>query len=328
MFRRAHRPLPARRLPGALPGSPVRARAADIEGANVVSGQAQIETQGATTTITTGTRQTIIDYDRFGVSEGRRLQIDQPDAGSRTLNRVRREGEASRIDGVLGSNGIVLILNPSGVFFGNKAVVDVGGLVAGAGALSNEDFLSGVDRFTDVKGDVGVAPGATLHAAGDIALLGRRVENLGTLASDDGMIAIVAGGEVRLTRLDGHVSVQVDAPPAAASPQAEPAGFALTQGGSVEAPRVTLAVGDSYSLAMNHTGCHARGRDRGAGGRATAASSWPARSTPRTPRPTAAAARSTCRAARSPSTTRGSTPRARRAAARSWSAATCAAAAS
>jgi filamentous hemagglutinin family protein len=233
----------------ALPGSP--ALAADVEGATVVHGEASFATEGSTTTITTGTRETIIDYDRFGVSAGNHLQIDQPDAGSRTLNRVRREREASRIDGSLGSNGIVLILNPAGVFFGEKALVDVASLVAGAGALSNEDFLSGVDRFTALEGQVGVAPGAVLRASGDIALLGRRVENLGSVLSESGTVAIVAGGAVRLAKLDGHVSVQVDAGPADAGQEAS---FALTQAGRVEGQRVVLAAGDHYSLAMNHTG--------------------------------------------------------------------------
>ena len=54
-----------------------------------------------------------------------------------------------------------------------------------------------------------------------------------------------------LARHGAHVSVRVD-------DSGEPAGadesFALTQGGHVEANRVTLAAGDAYSLAMNHTG--------------------------------------------------------------------------
>ena len=38
--------------------------------------------------------------------------------------------DPTRIDGALLSNGEVWIVNPVGVFFGDQAIVDVGGLVA------------------------------------------------------------------------------------------------------------------------------------------------------------------------------------------------------
>ncbi|HEX5066157.1 MAG TPA: filamentous hemagglutinin N-terminal domain-containing protein [Myxococcota bacterium] len=176
--------------------------------------------------------------------------MDQPNKRSRILNRVPH-GEESRIDGALSSNGTVYILNPAGVFIGDRAVLDMNSLVAGAASLSNKDFMKGVDRFTDVTGDVGVAAGAQVRATRDVVLVGRNVENLGSISSERGMVALVAGGGVLLTRHGGHVMVRVDDAPGEA-----PAGsdFALTQGGQVEGQYVTLAAGDAYSLAMNHTG--------------------------------------------------------------------------
>ena len=232
---------------GTLPGAP--AAIAAPQGEQVVQGQASFARDGNTTTITTGTRQTIIDYKSFDIGSQERVRIDQPDAGSRTLNRVL-QGDATRVDGQLSSNGIVYILNPRGVFLGNHAVVDVGGLVAGAGQMSNADFLSGVDRFSDVQGDVGVAAGASVRAVNDIALIGRHVENYGQIVSERGLVAFVAGERVVLAPLDGHVSVHVDGP----SDASAESDFALTQAGSVKGQRVVLAAGDTYSLAMNHTG--------------------------------------------------------------------------
>ncbi len=233
---------------GTLPGAPPALAAP--EGERVVHGEASFERDGAATTITTGTRETIVDYDRFDIDVDERVRIDQPDARSRILNRVPY-GDASRIDGGLSSNGVVYILNPSGVFLGDRAIVDVGGLVAGAGHLSNGDFLAGIDRFTELEGEVGLAEGASVRAARDVVLLGRRVENLGSILSEAGMIAIVAGENVVLAPLDGHVAVHVEGP---SEPPGVEAGFAVTQAGSLEAQRVMLSAGDTYSLAMNHTG--------------------------------------------------------------------------
>ena len=232
---------------GTLPGAP--AAIAAPQGERVVKGKATFERDGADTHITTQTKETIVDYDRFDVGSGESVRIDQPTSRSRILNRVPR-GDESRIDGSLSSNGIVYILNPAGVFLGDHAVVSVGGLVAGAGSLSNKDFSRGVDRITDVQGDVGVAEGARVQSTGDVLLAGRHVENLGEIASERGMIALVAGQNVMLTRHGSHLLLDVDAP-------AESAGdpnFALTQAGTLEAKSVTLSAGDSYSLAMNHTG--------------------------------------------------------------------------
>lgn len=231
-----------------LPGAP--AAIAAPQGERVVKGRATFERDGSDTHITTQTKETIVDYDRFDVGSGESVRIDQPTSRSRILNRVPN-GDESRIDGSLSSNGIVYILNPAGVFLGNHAVVDVGGLVAGAGSLSNKDFSRGVDRITDLQGDVGVADGAQVQATRDVLLVGRHVENFGEIASERGMIALVAGQNVMLTRQGSHVLLHVDAPdePAAGDPN-----FALTQAGTLEGPRVTLSAGDSYSLAMNHTG--------------------------------------------------------------------------
>jgi filamentous hemagglutinin family protein len=245
---------------GTLPGAP--AAIAAPQGERVVKGKATFERDGANTHITTGTKETIVDYDRFDVGSGESVRIDQPTSRSRILNRVPR-GDESRIDGSLSSNGIVYILNPAGVFLGNHAVVDVGGLVAGAGSLSNKDFMRGVDRITGVQGDVGVAEGAQVQATRDVLLVGRHVENLGEIASERGMIAIVAGRSVMLTRHGSHLLLDVDAPEEPADGQ-----FALTQAGTLEAQHVTLSAGDSYSLAMNHTGITRAGEIEAHAGRA------------------------------------------------------------
>jgi filamentous hemagglutinin family protein len=183
------------------------------------------------------------------------VHAEQPTSDSRLLIRVLSGTPPTDISGKLSSNAIVYILNTAGVFFGNEAVVDVGRLVAGAGALSNEDFLAGRDHFTDLSGPVEVAAGAQLYAD-SVALLGRTVANHGTILAPDGMIALVAGDDVLLSEVDGRVLVRVEAAPE------DPDAWGIQQTGTLDASGggVMLAVGDTYSLAMNHSGI-TRGHD-------------------------------------------------------------------
>jgi filamentous hemagglutinin family protein len=227
-------------------------------GEQVIEGEATFSRDGNTTVIDTATHETIVEYQSFDILQDEIVRIDQPTDDSRILNHVPR-GDPTRVAGQLLSNGFVYIINPAGVFFGDTAILDVGGLVAGAGHIDYADFMAGVDRLTDMTGDVEVAEGARILAARGAALLGRRVASYGTIVTGSGFVAMVAGGEAALGSLDGHLIVRVDG---GGEPQAGDADFALTQGGTIDAGagQVVLSAGDTTSLAMNHTGI-TRGRD-------------------------------------------------------------------
>ncbi len=220
------------------------------EGENVVSGSAEFERAGDLTVITTHTGRTTIQYTGFDIAPQEAVRIDQPDATSITLNEVLST-DPTRINGLLSSNGQVWIVNPVGVFFGDQAIVDVGGLVAAAGHVAEEDFLAGVQHFTDLSGPVEVASGAELSAAQSVLLVGATVANYGHIAVEDGMIALVAGGEVQLARVGGRVLITADR-----AIEPDPERYAVEQAGTLDAGRgrVSLTAGDAYSLAMNHTG--------------------------------------------------------------------------
>jgi filamentous hemagglutinin family protein len=137
------------------------------------------------------------------------VRIDQPDAASRILNEVLSTDPTS-INGALLSNGEVWIVNPVGVFFGDQAIVDVGGLVAAAGQVDTEAFLAGGEHFENLSGSVEVGVGAILRAADRVLLAGASVANYGHIRATDGMILLVAGGAARLAKVDGRVIVSVD----------------------------------------------------------------------------------------------------------------------
>ena len=227
------------------------------EGEQVISGEATFTRDGSLLQIDTTTPQTIINWSGgFDIAPGATVQINQPNALSNTLN-YDLTTDPSRIEGSLFSNGGVWIINPVGVFFGDHAIVDVGRLVAGGGKIDAGDFLAGTERFTNLTGNVEVAAGAQIRAADSVLLVGAAVANYGNISSADGMIALVAGGEVRLARTDGRVIVTADR---AIAP--DPERWAIVQAGTLDAGKgsVSLTAGDAYSLAINHTGI-TRARD-------------------------------------------------------------------
>ena len=236
------------------------------EGEQVVSGSADFHREGNLTHITTHTPETIVNYTGFDIGVHETVRIDQPGAHARILNNVLST-DPTFLDGQLVSNGQVWIVNPVGVFVGDRAIIDVGSLVAAAGHVDHEDFLAGVDRISELQGEVGVAAGAQIRAAEQVLLAGRYVANYGHIEAPGGMIALVAGDAVRLARVDGRVSITADA---ATAP--DPDRYGVVQAGHLDAGStgsVHLTAGDAYSLAMNHTGItrageiHAEGGDGG-----------------------------------------------------------------
>ncbi len=222
------------------------------EGAKVVRGDASIRQNGNITRIR-ATDGAIINYDRFNIAAGERVRFIQPDASARVLNRI--SGEApTRIDGVLRANGAVYFVNPAGVMFGNGAVVDVGGLYAAAGSITDRDFINNVNRFTGLVGPV-VNEGTIRAADGGVAaLIGREVANRGVIAADKGVVAMVAGEDVVLQERGSNFSVRVEG--MARSEGAQQQGTAVENSGQVSARRgrALMVAGDMYSLAVNNTG--------------------------------------------------------------------------
>jgi filamentous hemagglutinin family protein len=239
----------------APPGVPVALAAPS--GEQVVRGQVDFQRQGDLTLIT-ASDGSIINYDGLDILRHETVQFVQPDQAARVLNRVLGV-DPTQIDGSLLANGLVYIVNPAGVFFGGEAIIDVGGLIAAAGNLSNADFLAGVDRFTDLTGPV---ENRGVIEAGAVALLGRTVANHGSIVARRGTIAMVAGENVLLTTLGGRITVLVD------GVGEDPGTPGIENSGTVDAAagEVVFTTGDMYSLALNHTGITRGGRIQVAGG--------------------------------------------------------------
>lgn len=232
-------------LAGALIGSVCAEAIAGPEGAQVVRGQVSISRNGADTLIRAG-NNSIINYRSFDIARGESVRFVQPSASSRVLNRIN-SAAPTRIDGSLLANGRVYMVNPAGVIFGQSAVVNVGGLYAAAGKLSNADFLRGIDRFTDLSGQVSNYGTLT---ADFVTLAGSGVANSGQIISPQGTVVMASGEDVMVGERSGSLFVKIQGN---AAPQAS-AGAAVENTGSISAARVRMGAGDMYSIAVRNAG--------------------------------------------------------------------------
>lgn len=222
------------------------------ENPRVAAGKATIRQRGNTTVIRASDRS-IIDYSRFDIGRNETVRFIQPRADATVLNRIN-SARPTVIDGTLKANGRVYLVNPGGILFTENAQVQTRGLVAAAGSISNRDFRAGVDHFTDVRGEV--VNHGRIETGSAAVLIGRHVANSGAITASDagGMVAMIAGEDVTLTRqgdtMAVHVARDVAAPPVTTDKPG------VDNSGHVSAPRgrSLMLASDVYSLAARNTG--------------------------------------------------------------------------
>ncbi len=133
---------------GGIPGAASTIAADTLPtGGTVVAGQASIAQSGDTQTITQTSQNAAIDWQSFSIGSGGKVVFQQPNASAIALNRVIG-GDASKIYGVLQSNGQVFLVNPNGVLFAKGAQVSTAGLMASTRDMSVADFMAGNYHLT------------------------------------------------------------------------------------------------------------------------------------------------------------------------------------
>ena len=170
-------------------------------GGQIVGGVGSIHQSGLTTTIQQQTSAMAIDWNTFNVNVDERVQFQQPDVSSIALNRILDQ-LPSQINGRLDANGRIVLVNPNGLFFGNNASVNVGGLIASGLDIDPMDFMNGDYQFEALENSAGTVFNAGLIQAslgGSVALLGKQVQNQGMISADLGIVALAAGKQAVLT---------------------------------------------------------------------------------------------------------------------------------
>ena len=234
---------------------------ADPVGEQVVSGDVTF-TRSDGITVINASNNSIINYTGFDILPHETVQFVQPNSTSRVLNRVNSV-DPSRIDGALIANGIVYIVNPAGVYFGNGALVNVGGIYAAAGTITNQNFLASANQFTDLTGDVTNYGSINANI---VSLIGRQVGNYGSIVAPGGLVTMAAGKNVFIGEASSRYFVMIDGGNAAPA-----AGTGVTNAGSVSAPggEVIMGAGDLYSMGLWNTGTVAANDIRLEGGKGT-----------------------------------------------------------
>lgn len=140
----------------------------------------------------------IVDFYKFGVMKGSQLDVIMPDAG-RALYRVIGNSR-SEIMGTLNSNGSLFLINQNGILFGKGSEVNVGNIVASTLNISNEAFLQGNYQFSAANLVGNIENRGTIRAQneGYIVLLGKTVDNSGTLVASNGSVVLGSAQEATL----------------------------------------------------------------------------------------------------------------------------------
>ncbi|MDH5605246.1 MAG: filamentous hemagglutinin N-terminal domain-containing protein, partial [Cyclobacteriaceae bacterium] len=152
--------------------------------------EGNITRNGTTTTINQNVQNMAIDWKTYNVGSSERVQYVQPNSSSISLNRIA-DVNGSTIQGRIDANGQVILMNPHGVTFSSGSVLNVGGLIATSLNMTNEDFMNGKYQLTqDPDGFGTVINHGIINAAvgGNVALIGKHVENTGLISAKLGSV--------------------------------------------------------------------------------------------------------------------------------------------
>ncbi|HXV83053.1 MAG TPA: filamentous hemagglutinin N-terminal domain-containing protein [Candidatus Binatia bacterium] len=153
-------------------------------------------------TITSTAQRSIINAQGFNIAHGETASVIQPNTAAML---IRIGGQQTFIDGTLNAMGLLYLLNPNGILFGQHAQVNVGGIIASSLHLSDANFLAGnyVFQGTGIEGAVKNAGVIRTSGAGAY-LFAPNVENSGVITSPGGNIVLGAGKTAYLSyRPDG-----------------------------------------------------------------------------------------------------------------------------
>ncbi|BBN54805.1 hypothetical protein TRE132_29300 [Pseudomonas chlororaphis subsp. aurantiaca] len=173
-------------------------------------GPVQTDTNGkALVSIKQTADKAILNWETFNIGRDTTVELQQ-NADWAALNRVNNSTSPSQIQGALKADGTVMILNRNGVVFSGSSQINVRNLVAAATTISDEQFnnrglFSASDSaptFSDAAGKVLVeqgaqlqthVPGSSTSSGGYVLLLGKEVDNAGSINTPRGQTALVAG---------------------------------------------------------------------------------------------------------------------------------------
>ena len=214
-------------------------------GGTVAAGSVSSAQTAERLTLTQSGNRAILDWQSFNIAAGRTVQFVQPGASAAVLNRVSAGAGLSEIHGSLQANGMVLLMNPNGVLFGNGANVNVGALIATTGTVDPTRFMDQANPgFVAISGATGTVHNQgqiTVQNAGLVALVAPSVRNDGQITATGGRIAL-AGSDRATVSLNGGL-YEFALPAGAAG-----ALVSNAAGARLEGAQLLLSTGDAAGL--------------------------------------------------------------------------------
>ena len=162
----------------------------------------------------------VLNWETFNVGKRTTVEFRQESTWA-VLNRVNDpQARPSVVQGQIKADGTVLVVNRNGVVFDGTSQVNARNLVAAAARITDAQFensgLYGPDdktpSFADALGKVELRPGAVIEtnrpatvtqSGGYVLLLGREVDNAGTVSTPRGQAALAAGDSFVIKRGQG-----------------------------------------------------------------------------------------------------------------------------
>jgi len=188
---------------------------ANPQGLVVVAGSATAVAAGPTLTLTLSDRA-VLNWQSFNLAPGETTRFQQPNAASVVWNQVL-DADPSHLFGNIQANGIVVLANRAGFWFGPDSVVKAASFVATTAGGPPADFASGGSwNISYAPPLASIINYGHIEAAkgGSVFLVAEKVVNQGVLMAPDGNIGLYAGKEVLVSdRPDGRgLSAKVSLP--------------------------------------------------------------------------------------------------------------------
>jgi filamentous hemagglutinin family protein len=219
-------------------------------GGTVTTGAATINQNGSVTTINQSTNKASINWNSFSVAPTETVNFVQPSAQSVTLNRVIGTSQ-SLIQGAMNANGQVFLINPNGVLFSKDAQINVGGIVASTLNITDENFQAGNYVFEGNSQNSVLNMGTITANNGYVAMMGKTVQNEGTIVATMGNVQMASGEKISLN-LNGNSLVKLTIDQGTIDALVENKGLIRADGGQVYL--TTQALNTILDGMVNNTG--------------------------------------------------------------------------
>ncbi len=186
------------------------------KGGKVTGGKATISQSGSTTTVKQSSKKAALTWKSLDVGTAESLVFQQPGTDAIALNRVLSD-LPTKVLGNLTANGNVWIVNPNGIAFGPKSVVNVGGLLATTTDIPDADFFSDDFAFSSLTGSEAeyskiTAEGTIYAGKGGVVLVAPVIENSGLITTAGGDVTLATAQAFRVDfDGDGLLSFTVEA---------------------------------------------------------------------------------------------------------------------